>query len=1421
MRGAEVNLQRSRIGVSCPFTAAAGGWLGGGRRALLATVVAAGLASAPATTEAGAFIFAGEANGVDLVAHPSGYTGNGGTLGVSVCVDPSSPHANEMGGAIQRVVATWNARTPTSPNLLLGGTNDIPSGGVDLESTALHEVGHCIGLAHPNLASESGLSEPERNYTRSTLGADSAYDTNTGADGVIGSGDDQRDDDTNLHWYQIGANNPFAIAGTVDSSTYRRTLTGLPAGHAFAANGDRGVAALLGVPNTEAVMQQGAFFDEDQRRLTHDDVATIRYAMSGLDEIAGTADDYDLVLSYAGLTTACDVVLAFDDSETGFAVCQVTGSFIGSTGHARITGANIFFNTGFDWFFGSAPPVCGNGTLEAGEECDDGDTLGGDCCSASCSFEPNGSTCDDGDACTESDTCDGAGTCQGGTPLSCDDGLFCNGTETCDTGTGCVSGAVPCAGGACDETTNSCPGPAELPSFEQIETGLATSQASVATDAALQAASNGLYLASISTRPPRAVQTVSGLGLQWSELRSQCAGRNQTGIAVWMAYGSPAQSTAVTAQLESSATSAVITATRYSGVDGAAPVGAVVSANTNGASGACDGGSDSDAYSLLMPVSAPGAIAYGAAAMRNKRHSPGAGFTERAEVQAGNGGNMASGAVEDRVVAEPGTISVDGTFHRSVDWAVIAVEILPPTGPCGDDADCSDGIFCNGAELCASGVCVGGGAIDCDDGVGCTLDTCDETLDTCANTPNHASCSDPLFCNGAEICDPLLDCQPGSDPCPETTCDEGTDTCGCTNDAECSDALFCNGTESCSGGTCVAGTPIACDDAVLCTIDSCDEAQDDCVFAPDDAICTDGLFCSGAETCDPQDGCQPGVDPCAGTTCDEGADVCEGSGGSVALEQVTSGAATSSASVTTDAALAAVAGDLYLAAVSTRRSVPVSGVSGLGLAWSQVRSQCAGRGQTAISLWAAQGVPTTAESVSASFSNSSAAAAIAAARYSGTHPSAPLESVVSGNTNGSDGACSGGSDGAAYAFPVSVSSAGSAVFGAASMRNKRHEPGAGFTEQVEVAAGSSGDVASTAVQDLLALSAGAAVLDGSFSSNVDWAVVGVVIAAGGGGPPPSGCASDAECSDGQFCNGEELCDAGTCVAGTAPSCDDGIDCTIDACNETTDGCEAAPNDATCDDGQFCSGAETCSPLLGCQPGSDPCGGLTCDESSNTCAGGSGDVQFEEVQTGGAVGASTVQTQTSVAAVAGDLYLASISFRRDAAVIDVQGLGLTWTPIRTQCGARNQAGISLWWAQGSPAASGPVSASFASAPAASAISVTRYSGVNPTSPVGGVVSANTLGLNGACSGGTDTATYSLPLSVGSSGAVAYGTASMRNRRHEPGTTYTERAEILAGSGGDVSSNAVQDRSVATPAALPVDGSFSRDVDWAVIAVEIRP
>ncbi|MBO6936269.1 MAG: hypothetical protein JJ863_14940 [Deltaproteobacteria bacterium] len=75
----------------------------------------------------------------------------------------------------------------------------------------------------------------------------------------------------------------------------------------------------------------------------------------------------------------------------------------------------------------------------------------------------------------------------------------------------------------------------------------------------------------------------------------------------------------------------------------------------------------------------------------------------------------------------------------------------------------------------------------------------------------------------------------------------------------------------------------------------------------------------------------------------------------------------------------------------------------------------------------------------------------------------------------------------------------------------------------------------------------------------------------GSGTCQVACTTDADCADADMCNGAETCDTsdGTCVAGTAPDCDDGVGCTDDSCVTAT-GCSNVANDANCNDGNPCT-----------------------------------------------------------------------------------------------------------------------------------------------------------------------------------------------------------------------------------------------------------
>lgn len=93
------------------------------------------------------------------------------------------------------------------------------------------------------------------------------------------------------------------------------------------------------------------------------------------------------------------------------------------------------------------------------------------------------------------------------------------------------------------------------------------------------------------------------------------------------------------------------------------------------------------------------------------------------------------------------------------------------------------------------------------------------------------------------------------------------------------------------------------------------------------------------------------------------------------------------------------------------------------------------------------------------------------------------------------------------------------------------------------------------------------------------------------------------CSDGNPCNGAEVCDAGgACQPGAPLLCDDASSCTDDSCTDGV-GCEFVANALPCDDGDACTTDDTCEneacvggPSLDCDDG-DICTDNACIPAS--------------------------------------------------------------------------------------------------------------------------------------------------------------------------------------------------------------------------------
>ena len=145
---------------------------------------------------------------------------------------------------------------------------------------------------------------------------------------------------------------------------------------------------------------------------------------------------------------------------------------------------------------------------------------------------------------------------------------------------------------------------------------------------------------------------------------------------------------------------------------------------------------------------------------------------------------------------------------------------------CSSDAECSDGLYCNGAETCVDNICQPGTSPNCAD--------------------------DGLFCNGSEFCDEAGDaCASTGDPCGAgTVCDEGQDSCvplTCGNQV-------CDLGENCATcpNDCIGGQEGSCSDCFRGECDgSCHPIKDGpyCIDCLPNYCCGDGV-CEGLEDTD-------------------------------------------------------------------------------------------------------------------------------------------------------------------------------------------------------------------------------------------------------------------------------------------------------------------------------------------------------------------------------------------------------------------------------------------------------------------------------------------------------------------------------------------------------------------------------------------
>ncbi|MEY3013489.1 MAG: hypothetical protein RIT45_2224, partial [Pseudomonadota bacterium] len=491
--------------------------------------------------------------------------------------------------------------------------------------------------------------------------------------------------------------------------------------------------------------------------------------------------------------------------------------------------------------------TCKGGLCEPGTPVDCTDK-GGACTLAACDAKTGtctvtpldkGAACDDGVYCTENDVCDGAGTCTSGAArdcsasadacndaicdeaagkcgtqpkqagTACDDGQFCTVDETCD-GKGACSGGQP---KVCDDGGNAC----------------------------LLATCDPVQGTCVTEPGPKDVPCNDG---DFCTLSDLCDGAGKC-------VGSEPKSCAGDACNDG-------TCIPKTGDCGLAPKSKGVACNDGNActktdtcdgAGKCAGGNPTACIGDACNdgVCAPDT---GACGKQPKKDT----------TPCNDGNACTSGDACFTGVCKGGSYVCDCKLAAdcddknacTTDACVNVGGKLTCQNTAKSGAACNDGDLCTTSDACnSSGVCVGK-AIDCDDKIPCTLDTCDSTKGTCSSIPQKPGfpCEDGNLCTTGDTCTEKGACVGkatvcgDSNACTTDSCDKLTGKClhKPLSLTSCSDGNACTAPDVCFSGKCKPGPKKPCADGTNCTTDVCDSKTGKCSFpvGNENAICESG-----------------------------------------------------------------------------------------------------------------------------------------------------------------------------------------------------------------------------------------------------------------------------------------------------------------------------------------------------------------------------------------------------------------------------------------------------------------------------------------------------------------------------------------------------------------------------------------------------
>ena len=301
----------------------------------------------------------------------------------------------------------------------------------------------------------------------------------------------------------------------------------------------------------------------------------------------------------------------------------------------------------------------------------------------------------------------------------------------------------------------------------------------------------------------------------------------------------------------------------------------------------------------------------------------------------------------------------------------------PTTGKCTfdtkqDDTPCdADDSVCTPKDVCKDGKCAAGKLLNCDDNNVCTADTCDAKLG-CQKTSQGGKCdADGDECTGPDICKDGK-CEVGekndcddSESCTADSCNTTSGKCenkpltqSCDDGNKCTTGDACATEKGTGKYTCVPTGKTDCDDATVCTVDTCD-ATTGCKHEVD--IKTAHACYSGSKETRGVGACKDGkafckadgtLDTCTGDVKPAAKDICDNQNADDNCDGTTDeGCAPTAAHLRIGNGVVSGKGDKYgvnasigVSAAASLRAGPASGAKyGGGLGWYQWLSRWVGK----------------------------------------------------------------------------------------------------------------------------------------------------------------------------------------------------------------------------------------------------------------------------------------------------------------------------------------------------------------------------------------------------------------------------------------------------------------------------------------------